>query len=317
MTSLAVRANGHWKSILSQAIGEEYFSGNHGPCPLCLKRTGDGGTDRFRFDNKNGQGTYFCNQCGAGTGITLLCYHQDLMLPEAWKLVAKLLPTSTVEEPNKKSDYTKAIKYLIDSSVPVAPGSDVELYLHGRGIMKIPSSIRQTQYIDYSDPEKPTYNAMLCRASKHGKLTGLHLTLLQHGEKALIPNPRRLLKISDGVLQGSAIHLYGNVWATINSTLMVQVEIEQDRSRVLFLAEGIETALSTARTVGISDNDPHGIIIICGDNDPGYGGQAAAYTLAHKLTAKFGAEFVKVRIPEKCGTDWNDILTGRSKKKDW
>ncbi|MDV3452327.1 primase-helicase zinc-binding domain-containing protein [Klebsiella pneumoniae] len=35
-------------------------------CPVC------GGADRFRFDDKEGRGTWFCNQCGAGDGLKLV-----------------------------------------------------------------------------------------------------------------------------------------------------------------------------------------------------------------------------------------------------
>src|SRR5687768_6039446 len=40
----------------------------HGPCPAC------GGKDRFRFDDEDGRGTWFCNQCDpkAGDGFDLV-----------------------------------------------------------------------------------------------------------------------------------------------------------------------------------------------------------------------------------------------------
>ncbi|EMK4050013.1 DNA primase, partial [Salmonella enterica subsp. enterica serovar Newport] len=38
----------------------------HQSCPVC------GGSDRFRFDDKQGRGTWFCNQCGAGDGLKLV-----------------------------------------------------------------------------------------------------------------------------------------------------------------------------------------------------------------------------------------------------
>lgn len=35
-------------------------------CPVC------GGSDRFRFDDREGRGTWYCNQCGAGDGLKLV-----------------------------------------------------------------------------------------------------------------------------------------------------------------------------------------------------------------------------------------------------
>src|SRR5262245_52545204 len=63
------RARGRWGEILPLlGVERRYLTGKHGPCPLCP----GGGRDRFRWDNKNGDGTYFCAQCGAGNAITLL-----------------------------------------------------------------------------------------------------------------------------------------------------------------------------------------------------------------------------------------------------
>lgn len=57
--------DGFWPQ-LHQEHGLDLRYRQHQPCPLC------GGKDRFNYDDKNGRGAYFCNQCGAGDGITLL-----------------------------------------------------------------------------------------------------------------------------------------------------------------------------------------------------------------------------------------------------
>ena len=66
MTQAQGIAQGRWQGILAELGLSDYLSGKHGPCPIC------GGKDRFRWDNKGGNGTYFCNQCGAGDGFKLL-----------------------------------------------------------------------------------------------------------------------------------------------------------------------------------------------------------------------------------------------------
>ncbi len=51
----------------SPCAGNESDKKNrHQACPVC------GGADRFRFDDKEGRGTWFCNQCGAGDGLKLV-----------------------------------------------------------------------------------------------------------------------------------------------------------------------------------------------------------------------------------------------------
>lgn len=57
----------HWEEVLIQAgINPAHLSGRHNACPIC------GGSDRFRFDDQEGDGTFYCNQCGAGDGFKLL-----------------------------------------------------------------------------------------------------------------------------------------------------------------------------------------------------------------------------------------------------
>ena len=59
---------GKWYGVLSSlGIDRNYLQNKHGPCPICME-----GTDRFRFDDKDGRGTYYCNTCGAGDGFELL-----------------------------------------------------------------------------------------------------------------------------------------------------------------------------------------------------------------------------------------------------
>jgi len=65
VTETVKQACGHWPHILP-ALGVKVMKNRHQPCPVC------GGSDRFRFDDKEGRGTWFCNQCGAGDGLSLV-----------------------------------------------------------------------------------------------------------------------------------------------------------------------------------------------------------------------------------------------------
>ena len=74
-TDLITAATGRWCEILSALAGlrPEQLCNRHQPCPIC------GGRDRYRFDDKDGSGSWFCNQCGgkdhlggAGSGMDLL-----------------------------------------------------------------------------------------------------------------------------------------------------------------------------------------------------------------------------------------------------
>lgn len=65
VTETVKQACGHWPRILP-ALGVKVIKDRHQACPVC------GGNDRFRFDDKEGRGTWFCNQCGAGDGLKLV-----------------------------------------------------------------------------------------------------------------------------------------------------------------------------------------------------------------------------------------------------
>ena len=90
---------------------------------------------------------------------------------------------------------------------------------------------------------------------------------------------------------------------------------------VLGIAEGIETALAasmmfempvwstinTALMTSWTPPDAVSEVCIFADFDEEFGGQAAAYALAHRLTRKAK---VRVRLPKVPG-DWNDVVQGR------
>lgn len=61
-------ANGRWKEVIFPAFSIQVPAkkNQHGPCPIC------GGKDRFRCDDKQGKGTWICNQCNAGDGFALI-----------------------------------------------------------------------------------------------------------------------------------------------------------------------------------------------------------------------------------------------------
>jgi putative DNA primase/helicase len=94
-------------------------------------------------------------------------------------------------------------------------------------------------------------------------------------------------------------------------------ELSSINPKVLGVAEGIETALSVRTLFGVrcwslinsvmmakwSPPDDVEKVIIFGDNDRNFAGQAAAYKLANRLSGKVAVE---VKIPHQVG-DWNDV----------
>lgn len=79
-------ARHRWQGILSQLGITVPAHHKHGACPYC------GGKDRFRFDDQQGRGTWICNRCGAGDGLSLVALVNGCTPAQAAHQVAACLP---------------------------------------------------------------------------------------------------------------------------------------------------------------------------------------------------------------------------------
>ena len=292
------RAVGRWREILpALGIPPIFLNGRHQPCPLC------GGKDRARFDDKDGQGTYICGQCGAGNGLWLLQKFHGWTFAQAAHEVDKVLGTLSARKPPKP--YNRAlmtdeeVERLWKNTQPIRDGDPVANYLKSRGITDLrywPVALRLMDRWKHRPSEKflPCMFALL--QAPDGSIGTIHRTYLANVEPNKMFLPRR-------VPIGGAIRL-GEVYST-----------------TLGIAEGIETALSASMLFGMPVwattserllrewQPPEGArrITVFGDNDENFVGQAAAYHLAHRLTLRQGYR-VEVKLPDVKGWDWNDVL---------
>ena len=103
-------AIGQWPSILGALAGlsSDQLTDKHQPCPLC------GGEDRYRFDDQDGSGSWFCNQCGgknqsggAGNGMDLLLRRTGWTFAEAAKRIEQHLGITPQrpEPPTKGAEH--------------------------------------------------------------------------------------------------------------------------------------------------------------------------------------------------------------------
>jgi Zinc-binding domain of primase-helicase len=103
-------AHGRWREILP-ALGVPIaaLNGKHQACPAC------GGKDRFRFDDRHGDGDYYCDQCGAGKGISLLMKVNGWSYADAAKrvdeLIGKVPPKAVRNAPASAKPDTLVIKF--------------------------------------------------------------------------------------------------------------------------------------------------------------------------------------------------------------
>jgi len=294
-----VQASGRWLEILPVlGVDQKFLVNRHGPCPIC------GGKDRFRF-SADAQGHFYCNQCGNGDGFDLIAKVNGLSNAGAFKAVNKLLnippkiDNEAVTEDRRNRD---AMNRVWSGAGRQKDSGPVSTYLKNRTGRLWPSiSVREHANLKLPvDGSK--FPAMLAKVvDQKGNPTNLHITYLTSGGiKANVSKNKVFMagKLPDGCCIRLMPH-----------------------EGILGIAEGIETALSASLIFGVPVWSacnaamlskwlpPENVqkVIIFGDNDQNFHGQAKAYALAHKLANQHKLP-VDVRIPDREG-DWNDYLS--------
>lgn len=304
-------AAGRWPSILvASGVDASCLSKSNRPCPLC------GGTDRFSFTDKFGNGNYFCRGCGAGDGFDLLgrflgcSFHEALKrVEEACGLVVAESKSSRERGKSHDRDNEHEMAAMLKTwsqAHPIVEGDAVWTYLLGRGIdpAECGPELRCHEALPYYDEDHADgvlYPVMLGRVTNaQGCVINMHRTYLSEGKKAAVDSPKKLMR---GPIKGACVQLARPVTK-------------------LAVAEGIETALAVQQHTGLPtwatmgagnmkalEQLPESVeeVWIYADNDQNFAGQAGAFELAHKLTVK-GLK-VNVMIPPRSG-DWLDVWSG-------
>lgn len=301
------RARGKWNGILKElGVPDKALTGKHGPCPIC-----QAGKDRFRFDNKDGYGSWICNQCGSGDGIDLAMKITGKPFKVVAALIDEMVGGIRAQSPALplNDEWMRRLKCeVINQAQPLAEGDLVAVYLRGRGLVvpPFPSALQFVARLNDGDGAlRPCMVASI--RDQQGRGVSLHRTFLTSDgtRKAEMASPRKLMPGS--LPKGVSVRL-----------------ADFQEGEPLGIAEGIETALSASALFGMPVwaaldasklegwRPPRGCkaITIFGDNDRNYTGQRAAYGLARRLTNE-GMQ-VQVEIPKPPGADWNDILKRRS-----
>lgn len=299
-------ARGRWKGILiALGMNPAHLDGEHHPCPAC------GGKDRFRFEDRDGSGSWYCSTCtppaGYGMGLAMKLTHQPF--PETAKRIDAIMGTVQVDDPKPTKpaqDHAAIMRSVAKGAKRVGPGDPVLTYLTRRCgdlDLSLLEDIRFQPALKHK-PSSSVHPGMLAMMGWDGrKFAGIHRTFLAHdGSKAPVDPVRMMLGEAGAIRLGPAADEMG-------------------------IAEGIETALCAAKIFGMpvwaatcanvlkAWKPPEGVrkAWIFGDNDESFTGQAAASELARALRS-LGLE-VEVRIPEVTGQDWADVWALAQKGK--
>lgn len=321
LRDLKAKAHGHWPSILTYCgVEADVLVRKNKACPLCRD-----GENRFSFDDKHGNGDYYCRKCGPGDGFSLLMKLLGVNFVEAKKRVREALGVAELPRPaTRKSVSRERMRELAQKiwsdGAPVKQGDEVDSYLRNRGLFftEFPSTLRVHPSLGYYITENGTskhvadYPALLALVQDPaGAFVTVHRTYLLDGQKARGHDSKKLVS---GGLSGGAIRLY-------------------EATDELGIAEGIETALAVRQRNGqpvwaaVNCRNlevisiPAGVksVRIYADNDADshFDGQASAFTLARRLVNEASRQRVErkvcVFVPQADGRDWCDVLTSNSR----
>jgi len=309
-------ARGRWPGILIEmGVPAVCLTGKHGPCPICT------GLDRFRFDDKEGRGTFFCNNCGAGDGFDLLQSFLGLDFKMVAAAVDKLRGRDLPKEVFKAEADTERRREWLNKLWAEATHPEIwKTYLSGwRGladetVAKVGADVRGHASLLCEGVFAPCVLTMVRDLA--GRPVTLHRTFLFQG----VDNKPRWTKMfapSIGTtIMGASAHLIPG-------------------ERAIVVGEGIETTLAgwewlQRRNIGdigaraaLTANGLAGMFVpptveriwICADRDLSFAGQAAAYELARRLTGVAEPPIVAVMIPNADGTDMLDVLIEEKTKE--
>lgn len=119
-------ARGRWEETLGRlGVNTALLTSRHGPCPGC------GGRDRFRFDDKEGEGTFICSQGGggnlSGNGLTLLAH----VTGWEWKRCVEEVGRLYLSDASRRFGYAGEesggeVERPAHETLPEAPRSEME-----------------------------------------------------------------------------------------------------------------------------------------------------------------------------------------------
>ena len=330
----------NWNQIFS-SLGLEVPPNprRHGPCPVC------GGKDRFRFDNRDGSGSWYCNQGesehragkNAGDGAALVADFFGIDYREAWEKIRDLSgpgiqivrETRSVPVPPTDPESQRKARRLLRESVPLADISPesrlalqagkaaVEKYLAGRGLpLLFPAESRILVQPDGCDLIIPL-------TGPEKDFPTLHVTALtRDGRKRPLSWAGGSCRYALGPLSGAYSSLPGaDERISVSSSpetpfYLIGEGLETVLAGRLLSgwpalfavnANGVRTFLDNPETVGIFQKARAGLAILV-DRDQSGTGQKASAALAQKAQSA-GIPVLFLSPPK--------LVKGGEKGADW
>lgn len=302
----------------------------HGPCPI-----EGGGKTRFRFDNKSGRGTWICNHCGSGDGVSLVAKVNGTDARGAIQMIR-----GAIGGVNHQSEYRRTLPVESEVKTPqqiekardglkrawvkakAIEGTPAQFYLqhrvHGLNLSWLAPSFRFKDELFHFDSETAKKSRLPCLlsrvvdASAPTHVVTLHRTYLSStGQKASV-SPDQVKKLMP---------------ATVEKISGESIKLNTATGPLVIIAEGIESGLAWVMAcknrypvyAGLNCGNlakfkwPVGTkaILIASDHDAVNPKTGLRPGLHHSKILKdraFAAGIKAIiKIPDVQGIDWDDL----------
>ena len=304
ISAITEAATGQWESILPALGIAVPKRGRHGPCPVC------GGTDRFHFDDKKGDGGWYCRQCDGknyGDGLDLVVKVTGKSNKEAAQEVAQVLglvsgvldyeaidqrqaQAARRAEQEKAQEQARRKQAASQAAELVSQGqhSAGAPYLVGKGLNDW-SAMRLSGPLNLAGIGFAAGDLLVPLHNQSGELVNVQIVSAQ-GEKRYLAGGQKagafhrieggeLVAVCEGYATGLSVHL----------AMGATVYCAMDCGNLLAVANIARAHHPKSRIILAADNDAHT------EGNPGK-------TKAEQAAAKVGG---LVALPDEPG-DWDD-----------
>lgn len=267
LDDVKAKAQGLWMDTIFPRFNIEVRFKKKTPCPAC------GGRDRFWYDDKNGNGDYFCQQCSAGDGFSLIQKVTGLSFPESIAEVAAIVgldATSNITDADREK-WHKEREYREKEQ------RELEQKMRENIARKAVSTFRNAYQGDFSlylknkqvdkDPKiKITHdgNLLIPAYDEHGKIWNV---------QTITPDGQKLFIQESGGRTGGCFFVIGEVQPDLYDAYIICIAEGYATGMSIHMATGHPVALSFVANnlpkVGavLRQKYPNAVFVYCADDD--------------------------------------------------
>lgn len=300
VSDVTAAACGHWPDLLAAVGIDTPHRGKHGPCPAC------GGKDRFRLDDREGRGTWICNQCGNGDGLDLLVRVTGKSTKEAAELLAPLVGLSAggldpaereriqrqqqakTEQERQRAEQQRQKAARRAADIMADTGQGESPYLERKGFGSHLSAVNRT-LIREGGENFPAGSLVIPLTNEAGELLNVQLIRADGSKRYL----------AGGQKAGAYHRIEGGELVAICEGYATGLSVHQATGASIYCAMDCSNLSAVAQIA--SRQHPEARILLCGDNDEGTQGNPGK-TKAEQAAAAIGG---LIALPPIAG-DWND-----------